>query len=288
MEFWQHIYEQFSPVAFALPIPFTSFSLPVHWYGMMYILALLSALFIAKWIVKKDNLDFCDEGLDSYFIWVEVGVIIGARVGYVLFYDTNTEYYLSNPWQMFNPFLGGQFVGISGMSFHGAILGFLAGSLLFTLKNKQIKFWAIMDLAAVSIPLAFTFGRIGNFLNQELIGRATDVPWGIYVHNTLRHPSQLYEAFLEGIVVFIIIYWYRMRKKFEGELILMYLFLYSIMRSLAEMFRAPDKQLGFIYSNWLTMGQLLSGVVVVGATGLYFYLREKNAAEQAKKKKKHN
>ena len=276
MEYWQHIYEHFEPIAFNLSIPFTSIAIPVHWYGLMYVLALLIALFIAKWITKKDNLPFKNDDLDNYFLWVEIGVIIGARVGYVLFYDTNSDYYINNPWQMFNPFLGGQFVGISGMSFHGALIGFIVSTYLFTLKYKEIKFWSLMDLVALAIPLGYIFGRIGNFLNQELIGRATNMPWGIYVYDTLRHPSQLYEAFLEGFVVFIIIFIYRKRKQFEGELILIYLFLYSFMRVIAEIYRAPDKQIGFIYGDWLTMGQLLSYIVIVGAFGLYYYLFSKN------------
>ena len=122
------------------------------------------------------------------------GIIIFARVAYILIYDPNTAYYLSAPWQMFNPFVNGEFSGIRGMSYHVGVIGFLIGSYLYTKIYKK-SFWQLMDLAALSIPLGYVFGRIGNFLNQELIGRATDVPWGIYVDGVLRHPSQLYEAF---------------------------------------------------------------------------------------------
>ena len=237
MAFWNHIYEQFDPIAFYL------FSIPVHWYGMMYVLALVSALYIAKWIVKKDHIAISKNQLDDYFIWVEIGVILGARLGYILFYDTHTMYYLTHPWQIFNPFMNGEFVGIRGMSFHGAVIGLLVASYFYHRRHK-IPFGRLMDLVAVSVPLAYVFGRIGNFLNQELIGKVTEMPWGIYVHNTLRHPSQLYEAFLEGVVVFAIIYMYRKQKHFEGELILLYGVLYGMARFIAEIWREPDVQIG--------------------------------------------
>ncbi len=258
MEFWNHIYEQFNPVAFHL------FSIPVHWYGMMYVLALVSALYIAKWIVKKDHIAMSRQQLDDYFIWVEIGVILGARLGYILFYDTHTIYYLTHPWQIFNPFMDGEFVGIRGMSFHGAVIGLLAASYLYHRRHK-VPFGRLMDLVAVSVPLAYVFGRIGNFLNQELIGKVTQMPWGIYVHDTLRHPSQLYEAFLEGFVVFILIYMYRKHKHFEGELILLYGVLYGVARFVAEIWREPDVQIGYICCGWLTQGQMLSLMMIFGA-----------------------
>jgi len=269
MEYWNHIYEHFNPVAFNL------FSIPVHWYGLMYVLALLSALMIAKWIVEKDNIDITKEQLDDYFIYAEIGVILGARLGYVLFYDTHTMYYLTQPWQIFNPFIDGQFVGIRGMSFHGAIVGFLIGSYLYH-RRHGVSFGRLMDLVAVSVPLGYVFGRIGNFLNQELVGRATDVPWGIYVYDSLRHPSQLYEAFVEGVVVFVIIYLYRHRKTFEGELILLYGFLYGVGRAMVEFYRAPDAQIGYLIGQWMTLGMALSlGMAAVSAV-LWIVLRGKN------------
>lgn len=274
MEFWQHIYEHFNPVAFNL------FSIPVHWYGLMYVLALLSALLIAKWIVQKDNISITKDQLDDYFIYAEIGVILGARLGYILFYDTHTMYYLTNPWQIFNPFIDGQFVGIRGMSFHGAILGFLIGSYLYH-RRHGIPFGRLMDLVAVSVPLAYVFGRIGNFLNQELVGRATDVPWGIYVYDTLRHPSQLYEAFVEGIVVFAIIYLYRHRKAFEGELILLYGFLYGIGRGMVEFYRAPDAQIGYILGQWMTLGMALSFAMAGISALMWIYFRSRNRIQKA-------
>ena len=270
MEFWQNIYSHFNPVAFNLD------PIAVHWYGLMYALALLSAIFVAKWFIKHDKLPISNDLFDSYIWWAEIGVILGARLGYVLFYDTNTMYYLTHPWQMFNPYIDGVYAGISGMSYHGAFLGFIIASYLFCRKNK-VSFWFITDIAVLGISAAYVFGRIGNFFNQELVGRATDVPWGIYVGNVLRHPSQLYEAILEGLLVFAILVYIRKRKSFDGQLALMYGILYSITRIIAEFFRQPDSQLGFIYSNWLTMGILQSSVILVICVILYVKIRKINS-----------
>lgn len=265
---WNHIYSHFDPVAFHI------FSIPVHWYGMMYVLALLSALFLAKYFTKKEGFGFTTEQLDAYFIYVEIGVILGARLGYVLFYDEHTSYYLTHPWQIFNPFMNGVFVGIRGMSYHGALFGFLAGSYLFA-KKEGVSFGKLMDLVALSVPLAYVFGRIGNFLNQELVGRATDVSWGIYVGQTLRHPSQLYEAFLEGVCVFVVVYIYRKYKKFDGELILVYGMSYGIFRAIAEAFRAPDPQIGYLCCNFVTLGMTLSLAMSLLSVVLWRYYTKK-------------
>jgi phosphatidylglycerol:prolipoprotein diacylglycerol transferase len=185
-------------------------------------------------------------------------------------------YYITHPWQIFNPYIDGVYAGISGMSYHGAFLGFIIASYLFCRKNK-VSFWFITDIAVLGISAAYVFGRIGNFFNQELVGRATDVPWGIYVGNVLRHPSQLYEAILEGLLVFAILVYIRKRKSFNGQLALMYGILYSITRIIAEFFRQPDSQLGFIYSNWLTMGILQSSVILVICMILYVKIRKINS-----------
>jgi len=272
MEYWNRIYDFFDPVAFYI------FGFPVHWYGIMYVLALLTALFFAEYIVKKDKLPISKKELESYFIYVEIGVILGARLGYILFYDTHTFYYLTHPWQIFNPFLNGTFVGIRGMSYHGALIGFLVATYIYSKRYKK-DFWFLMDIVAISVPLGYIFGRVGNFLNQELIGRETDVFWGIYVNGTLRHPSQLYEAFLEGFLIFVILYFYRKRKRFNGELILLYGILYGFFRFIAEFFRAPDIQLGFICCGWMTMGQLLSLVMIFISLILYYYLLKRRVYE---------
>lgn len=266
MEFWRNIYSNFDVVAFTIG------GFKVHWYSLMYVIALLLALFIGKYFVKKDKIAISNTMLDTYFFWVEIGVILGARIGYILIYDTHTGYYLRYPWQIFNPFdMNGNFVGIRGMSYHGAVLGFLIATLLFCKIYKQ-NVWRYLDLVALSVPLAYTFGRVGNFLNQELFGRETTAPWGIYVDGLLRHPSQLYEAFLEGIVVFFIVFIARKFKHFEGELIIVYLSSYAVARFVCEFFREPDFQLGFVALNF-SMGQILSLAMFGISFILFIYLK---------------
>lgn len=274
MNFWNNIYNNFNPVAFDFGF------ISIHWYGIMYVLALLTALGAAKWIMKRDKLPITDALLDNYFIWIEVGVILGARIGYILFYDTHTSYYLMHPWQIFNPFMDGVFVGIRGMTYHGAIIGFLLATFAFKLRHKKTDIWGLLDLVALSVPVGYIFGRIGNFLNQELVGRATDVSWGIYVDGVLRHPSQLYEALLEGLLVFLILYMYRNKKRFSGELIALYGALYSLARFVAEFWRQPDFQMGFVYGNWMTMGQSLSLLMVFVSIILYIYLFSKKIKQK--------
>ena len=261
IDFWQHIYSHINPIAFSI------FGFKIHWYGIMYILALVSALYMAKYIVKKDNIPISQKLLDDYFIWVEIGVILGARIGYFIFYVPNNSYYFTHPWQMFNPFIDGKFVGIAGMSYHGAVIGFAIATILFV-KRKKINLWKLLDVVAIAVPAGYVFGRIGNFLNQRLIGRVTDVEWGIYVNGVLRHPSQLYEAFFEGLVIFLILFFYRKYKKFDGELIALYMILYGFARSFCEMFRQPDPQLGFIIGHF-TMGELLSFVMIFAGFLIY-------------------
>lgn len=251
IESWQKIYATFDPIAFKL------FGISVHWYGIMYALALVVAIVFANYLISKDKLKIEKTLFNDYVFWAEIGVILGARLGYIAFYDSHKMYYLTHPWQIFNPFVDGVYVGISGMSYHGAVIGFVIATILFCKKHK-VSFWFLADIAAISIPLGYFFGRIGNFLNQELFGRATDMPWGIYVGGILRHPSQIYEAILEGLLIFVILFWYRNKKKFEGELIIWYGILYSITRIISELFRQPDIQLGFLIGDWLTMGMLIS------------------------------
>lgn len=267
MSWWSEIYSKFDPIAFSF------LGLNVHWYGIMYVLALLVALGAAKYFVKKDNLPFSDKTLDNYFIWVEIGVILGARLGFVFIYSDAQMFYIAHPWEIFNPFYNGKFVGISGMSYHGAVIGFIIATFWFCKKHNQ-NAWKLLDLVAICIPLGYIFGRIGNFLNQELVGTASDVPWAINVGGVLRHPSQLYEALLEGVLVFIILYIYRKYKKFDGELISLYVILYSIMRFISEIFRQPDVQIGEVFLG-LSMGQILSFLMLFVGLVVYFYLLSK-------------
>lgn len=264
MEIWQNIYSNFNPIAATLG------EISVHWYGIMYAFALISAIFVAKWLITYDKTNIEQEKFDSYIWWAEIGVILGARIGYVLFYDTQTMYYLTHPWQIFNPFIEGTYVGISGMSYHGAVIGFIISSYLFCRKYK-LSFWFLADISVIGISFGYIFGRIGNFLNQELIGRQTDVPWGIYVNEVLRHPSQIYEAILEGVLIFIILFALRKRTTFVGQLAILYGILYSIARIVAEVYRQPDVQLGFLLgTTWLTMGMIISGTFALLCMFIYF------------------
>ena len=262
---WNLIYLNMNPVAFSL------FGVSVHWYGIMYLLALLIALWVAKYFVKKDKIPISNSLLDNYFFWVEIGIILGARLGYIIIYDPNTLYYLTQPWQIFNPFINGEFVGIRGMSYHGAVVGFILATILFSYRYKQ-NIFLYLDLVAISVPLGYIVGRIGNFLNQELIGRPTDVSWGVVSAGVLRHPSQIYEAMLEGVAIFVILYFYRYYKKFNGELIALYAMLYPIMRFICEFYREPDFGIGFVAFG-LSMGQILSIIMFGFGLWLYFWLK---------------
>ncbi|PAF44085.1 prolipoprotein diacylglyceryl transferase [Helicobacter sp. 11S02629-2] len=260
MNAWNEIYTHFNPIAFEIA------GFKVYWYGMAYVVALLGALFIAKRFIKTNPrfASVTSAMIDSYFVYAELGVILGARFGYVFIYDPNSMYYLTHPWQALNPFMDGHFVGIAGMSYHGGVIGFIIGSLLFAYV-KKINIFIYLDLVALSLPLAYVFGRIGNFLNKELFGRPiVDAHLkfiGIYVDGYLRYPSQLIEAFLEGIVVFFIVLFVSKKIRFNGALITIYGMAYSFMRFMAEFTREPDIQLGF-YGDF-TMGQILSVIMFI-------------------------
>lgn len=260
MNFWNEIYSHFSPIAFSV------FGFNIHWYSLAYITALLIGFLLAKYFIKTmprfSNVD--SKIIDSYFIWAEIGILLGARFGYLFIYTDSALFYLTNPWQAFNPYIDGQFVGIAGMSFHGAVFGFLLASFAF-FYFKKVNIFALLDVVALSVPLAYVFGRIGNFLNKELYGRVITEDSmrfiGIYVEGALRYPSQLIEAFLEGIVVFIVMLLAAKKIKTEGMLIVIYAFAYSIARFIAEYFREPDVQMGYYFLG-LSMGQILSCVMI--------------------------
>lgn len=276
---WNRIYDYIDPIAFKI------FDISVHWYGIMYVGAMLIALLIAKIFIKYQNKRFpiAQEQLDSFFIWVEVGVILGGRIGYVLIYSPQRWEYLSQPWQMFNPYIDGVFVGISGFSYHGAMIGFVLATLLFCYFKKQ-SFWIFMDLSAISIPLGYVFGRLGNFFNHELFGRVIEGEGfsrtiGILVNGELRYPSQLFEAFAEGIVVFIVLMCLLRYTKRPGSLLVAYGFLYALARFICEFFREADVQMGY-FALGLSMGQILSIVMMVISAFLALFIFTQNLATQ--------
>ena len=231
----------------------------------MYLVAFFLTYILVLYRIKNENYDYSKETIQNCFVWVIAGLIIGARLGYVLFY--NFEYYLHHPLQIILPFdfAGGfRYVGISGMSYHGGAIGVLLASIIFCRKHR-INFWRFADLFCPAIPLGYTFGRIGNFINGELYGRVTTVPWGMYFpldpYHRLRHPSQLYEAFFEGIFLFTILWIMKKKKCFDGFLFSLYLIGYGTVRFFIEFFRAADPQLGFVFGMF-TMGQVLCLIMV--------------------------
>lgn len=263
---WQHIPSNLSP--YLLQTEYFS----VHYYGLMYVVGFSVVFLLVYYRLKHDNFSYELETILDLFIWMILGVIIGGRLGYVIFYKP--MFYLSHPLQIITPFQIAEghlkLVGIRGMSYHGGLIGVIA-SVLWFCNNKSINFWKLTGLIAPAAPLGYMFGRIGNFINQELYGRVTDVSWGMYFQgqNQLRHPSQLYEAVLEGIVIFLVLWPLRNKDYLKGKLLALYIILYGVARFIVEFFRQPDPFLGFILGP-LTMGQILSLLMIIGGLGLFY------------------
>ncbi len=226
----------------------------------MYIAAFLAVYFILIYRLKKREANFSQDDVLDFFLYAIAGVIIGGRLGYVLFY--NLPYYLHNPLAIISPFdpAAGRFVGLRGMSYHGGLIGVVLASWIFIRKNK-IDFWEFSDFLVPAIPAGYFFGRIGNFLNGELYGRATGSFWGMYFPSDPfglpRYPSQLFEAALEGALLFCMLWLLRNKKFMQGYFLALYLIGYGLLRFAAEFFRQPDPQIGFIF-NFFTLGQILS------------------------------
>jgi len=252
-------------------------SFQLRYYGLMYVVAFTIVYLLVLYRLKNEKYEFPKETIQNYFGWAIIGVIIGGRLGYVLFYDF--KYFAANPLRIICPFDisdGFHYVGISGMSYHGGIIGVILVSIFFCQKYR-INFWRFADLLCPAIPLGYTFGRLGNFINGELYGRITTVPWGMYFPldptHQLRHPSQLYEAFFEGIFLFIILWSLRKRKFFGGFLFCLYLIGYGLVRFFIEFVREPDSQLEFIFGPF-TMGQILCACMILGGALLLLAKKE--------------
>jgi len=254
--------------------------LHVRWYGLMYVIG-----FIASYsLVRKQIQDFSYKPLASQFenlnMVLILSVIIGGRLGYVIFY--NLPYYIENPLEIAATWNG-------GMSFHGACITLFTAGWIFC-KKQKIDFWKSADIYIATIPIGLGLGRIGNFINGELYGRVTDSPLGMVFPGggpLPRHPSQLYEAFLEGVILFIILWTLRKRpwrqQKFwpHGSICALFLICYGIVRTVVENFRQPDLQVGFIYGS-LTMGQLLSGAMIMaGAIMWLIRIGKSHTVQQA-------
>ncbi len=260
ISWWSHIPEHINPIFLKVGI------IQVHYYGLMYLLAFLTVYLLVLYRLKTENIGFKKEVIASYFTWLILAVLIGGRLGYVLFYDL--FYYLKHPLEIFLPFdisNGFQYTGLYGMSYHGALIAIVIASVVFCRKFK-LNFWLLADLLVPAVPLGYTFGRLGNFINGELYGRVTSMLWGMYFPldpmHRLRHPSQLYEALFEGVFLFIILWSLRKRVRISGVLFSFYLIGYGIVRFFLEFFRQPDEQLGFIFGSF-TMGQILCFMMIL-------------------------
>ena len=243
------------------PVAIEIFSLEIRWYSLAYITGILLGWFLAKKIFLKDSVN---NRFDDYVTYVIIGLILGGRLGYVLFY--NFYYYLNNFFDIFKVWQG-------GMSFHGGVIGIIIASFIFSKKNNDNVF-EYLDIIALVSPVGIFFGRIANFINSELYGHETSVPWAvqfIQIDNLYRHPSQLYEAILEGIFLFIIMifFWNKNTSKTPGKLSAIFLIFYSFFRYFVEYFRVPDDQLGYLILN-LTMGQLISFIFFIIGLSLYY------------------
>lgn len=234
----------------------------VHWYGLMYLIGFVLAWLLAVWRTKSHRADWSIEQISDLLFYVALGVILGGRIGYVIFY--NLPYYWQHPLEAVEIWHG-------GMSFHGGLIGVLI-SLYWASRRLKKSIWDLTDFIAPLIPIGLAAGRIGNFINQELWGRVTTVPWGMVFPQAgllPRHPSQLYEFALEGVVLFIILWWFSAKPRPKFAVSALFLLGYGSMRFFAEFFRQPDPQYGFIAFGWLTMGQLLCmPMIVTGLLGL--------------------
>ena len=248
------------------PVAIQIFSIEIRWYSLAYIFGiLLGWLYCKKILIKDKNISKLFDDLISYVI---IGIILGGRLGYVIFY--NLEYFSNNPIEILMIWQG-------GMSFHGGLLGVLASTIIYTKKHNVNKF-IFLDLIAGSAPIGIFLGRIANFINSELYGRETDILWSVIfakIDNITRHPSQIYEALLEGVILFFILFFF-IKKNYllkPGLISSLFLIFYSLFRFLVEFFRVPDEQVGFIYLN-LTIGQIISLIFL--SFGFYLFFIKKN------------
>ncbi len=252
------------------PVIISLGKLKIRWYGLMYILGFIAAHLLVRYQARKFRYNRLLKLQDNLNLAIIAGVILGGRLGYVLFY--NLSYFSQHPLEIFATWQG-------GMSFHGGCIGVIVAGILFCRKNR-LDFWKTADLYVVTVPIGLGLGRIGNFINGELYGRVTDVPWAMVFPGggaLPRHPSQLYEMLLEGLCLFVILWSVKYRPWQEkdkgllwphGSLLALFLILYGIARFMVEFVREPDPQLGKVFAQ-LTMGQLLSLAMMAGGIVLW-------------------
>ncbi|MAB97649.1 MAG: prolipoprotein diacylglyceryl transferase [Pseudomonadaceae bacterium] len=261
-------YPQIDPVALAIG------PLKIHWYGLMYLIGIGGAWLLASRRLHDFAPTWSKEKLSDLVFWCAMGVILGGRLGYVLFYDLSS--YIANPLLILEVWKG-------GMSFHGGFIGVMLAAWLFGKRNNK-SFFELMDFIAPLVPIGLGAGRIGNFINAELWGKATDVPWAMVFptdpQQLARHPSQLYQFALEGVALFTILWFYSRKPRPTMAVSGMFAMCYGIFRFIVEFVRVPDAQLGYLAWGWLTMGQVLSLPMILGGLGLiaFAYRRQSPAA----------
>lgn len=257
------------------PIMFSIGPLAVRWYSMAYLAGIVIAWVLVLRNIKKYHLEITKEQVEDLAFYATLGIILGGRLGYVLFYGTS--YFWHNPMQILAVWQG-------GMSFHGAVLGVIFAVWLFARKIKY-SFLGITDLVVLYAPIGICLGRLANFVNDELWGRVTNVPWAVKFPNggyLPRHPSQLYEAFFEGVIMFVILNWlwhFKFVRDRKGFVSSVFVICYGIFRISMEQFREPDAQVGF-FLNYLTMGQILSLPLIIAGAVVLFLIIKKSTKNQ--------
>lgn len=255
------------------PIAINLGPLSIHWYGIMYLLGFAIAWWLAVSRARTGRYPFKPKQIGDLVFYGALGVIIGGRLGYVLFY--NFDQFLVDPSGLFKIWQG-------GMSFHGGLLGVIVAVWLYA-KHLKIAPGAALDFVAPLVPIGLGLGRLGNFIGQELWGRATDVAWGMVFpadpSGLVRHPSQLYQAFLEGVLLFIIVFWFSAKPRPAWSVSGLFLLGYGLFRWMVEFFRQPDAHIGFDGFGWMTRGQLLSlPMVIMGLILLYWAYYKKRTS----------
>ena len=251
---------------------------PVHvrWYGVMYVLGFLAAYFLIQKQQRSKEIGLVGTTAQDLIFYLAIGVIVGGRLGYILFYEYNDFMpYIKNPLEIIATWHG-------GMSFHGGLIGSVLAGWIFA-RRKGIPFPALADSAIVTCPIGLGLGRLGNFINGELLGRPTDVPWAmIYPAGgpIPRHPTQLYESLAEGLLLFVIMWSLRKKPFKDGMMVAFFLLFYGIIRFVIEFFKEPDPQLGFLL-GYFTMGQILCMAMIVASAFLMLYLNHKPVVRAA-------
>lgn len=252
MGVWHSIPSFLSPVAVHIgPVA-------IHWYSVLWLCAFVVVVALVRLRVHRAEGQYTWALIEDGALWAFLGAIVGGRIGYVLLYDF--AYYSTHPLAIVSPYdlAAGVWTGIYGMSYHGGLVGVAVG-IWWVARQHRVDFVRLMDFLVPAIPAGYFFGRLGNFFNQELVGRVTTAPVGMFFQGdtVLRHPSQLYEAITEGVILFVILWLLRNRVRTRGMLTVLYIALYSIARFVCEFFREPDAHIGIVWYG-LTMGQILS------------------------------